>query len=301
MARYRVLIVDDDPDLRPAIAGLLRKRGIDSLEAGDLGEAWKDLQHPESLDAVVLDRHLPDGDGLDLLRRIKEHASLAHLPVILQTAADHPEEVLQGLQAGAYYYLIKPFREDMLHAVVATALQDQRRLKALRDALHDSTRSLHLMERGRFKVRTLQDAHSLTSLLANTCPDPEGVAVGLSELIINAVVHGNLELSYAETTECLKANRLGEEIRQRLEDPAFRDRWVDVRFDRFGDRIRFTVRDQGRGFDWRKYLEFTPDRIFDNHGRGIAMAKASSFASLVYRGRGNVAVAEVALPGGAGE
>jgi CheY-like chemotaxis protein len=293
MARYRVLIVDDDPDLRPAIAGLLRKRGIDSVEAGTLAEGWTSLHAPEELDAVVLDRHLPDGDGLDLLRRVKEDAHLSHLPVVLQTGADHPEEVLQGLQAGAYYYLIKPFREDMLHAVIATALQDQRRMRDLRDAIQDSVRTLNLMEHGRFKVRTLQDAHSLTGLLANTCPDPEGVAVGLSELIINAVVHGNLELSYSETTECLKCGRLGEEIRTRLEDPRFQGRWVDVRFDRFPGRIRFTVQDQGPGFDWRKYLEFTPDRIFDNHGRGIAMAKASSFDSLTYRGRGNVAIAEV--------
>lgn len=293
MPRYRVLIVDDDPDIRRLLGLYLGAEGIEGREAADGQEAWELLEAGVPVDAVILDRDMPRLDGLGLLRRIKGNGELAHVPVILNSASGDALERLEGLREGAYYYLTKPVKQDMLLAVVRTALQDQQRVQDLREALKESVRTLTLLDRGLFKVRTVLEAQSLTSLLANACPDPESVAVGLSELMINAVVHGNLELTYEETTVLLESNGMVDEIRTRLESPRFRERIVEVRFDRMPGRIRFTIQDQGPGFDWRKYLEFSPDRIFDNHGRGIAMARTQSFSRLEYLGRGNVVVAEV--------
>ena len=66
---------------------------------------------------------------------------------------------------------------------------------------------------------------------------------------------------------------------------------------RVGESYRFSavMEDCGDGFDWRRYLEFSPERAFDPNGRGIAMARQTSFASLEYLGRGNVAVATIAV------
>ncbi len=61
------------------------------------------------------------------------------------------------------------------------------------------------------------------------------------------------------------------------------------------DTLTFTISDEGEGFDWRCYLEFAPERAFDPNGRGIAMARLASFASLDYRDRGNIVVATVRL------
>ena len=63
---------------------------------------------------------------------------------------------------------------------------------------------------------------------------------------------------------------------------------------------RVTIIDQGPGFDWAGYLEFSPDRVFDLHGRGIAMSRSMSFDSLEYLGTGNTVVTTVALPAGNG-
>jgi len=51
--------------------------------------------------------------------------------------------------------------------------------------------------------------------------------------------------------------------------------------------LTFVIRDQGAGFDWQGYLEMSPERAFDTHGRGIAMSRMISFDNLEYRGRGN--------------
>ena len=68
---------------------------------------------------------------------------------------------------------------------------------------------------------------------------------------------------------------------------------VRVRVERHFDRLEFTVVDEGAGFDWQRYVEFDPDRAGDPNGRGIAMARMLSFASLEYRGNGNTAVATI--------
>jgi hypothetical protein len=56
-----------------------------------------------------------------------------------------------------------------------------------------------------------------------------------------------------------------------------------------------TIIDQGDGFNWQPYLEFSPERAFDLHGRGVAMSKAASFDSLEYQGNGNTVVTRVKL------
>ena len=62
------------------------------------------------------------------------------------------------------------------------------------------------------------------------------------------------------------------------------------------DANRVTITDQGNGFDWQTYMEFNPERVFDLHGRGIAMSKAISFDSLEYLGKGNCVVTTVVWP-----
>ena len=60
-----------------------------------------------------------------------------------------------------------------------------------------------------------------------------------------------------------------------------------------GEELRFTIRDEGAGFDWTGYLDFDPERALDPNGRGIAMSRLMSFSALDYRGKGNEVVASV--------
>jgi hypothetical protein len=72
---------------------------------------------------------------------------------------------------------------------------------------------------------------------------------------------------------------------------------VDVHFQRIGDEIHFHIRDEGKGFEWKRYLDIDPCRAFDTHGRGILLARHFSFTALEYRGRGNEVTATVSLAG----
>lgn len=104
----RILIVDDDPDLRRLIDMRLRLSAIDAISVSD-GQAALDFLSREEVDAVVLDVMLPGISGLETCRRIREELRLFDLPVIMLTARARPADVEEGMAVGATDYIIKPF------------------------------------------------------------------------------------------------------------------------------------------------------------------------------------------------
>lgn len=287
-----VLVVDDEATNRTIVRDFLADQGLCLEEAHDGASAWALLtQAPERFDAVLLDRMMPDMDGLDVLRRMKTHPVLSSVPVILQTAASAPEQVIEGLREGAFYYLSKPYSPEILLAVVRTAVRDRQEQRAVVAELACMRDTFHLIEHAKFRFRTLDEARNLAALAASTLQDAAQIAMGLSELMINAVEHGNLGVSYEEKSRLLKCGRWSDEIEQRLQDPRYSQRFATLGLERRADAVEFTVTDMGEGFDWRAYLDLHPSRVMDLHGRGIAIARRICFDDLRYEGHGNVVTA----------
>lgn len=109
----KVLLVEDDDKLREGLAHLLKESGYVVDTAAD-GEHGAELAAMEVYDLIVLDRMLPQLDGLTLLKELRERKVVT--PVLLLTAMDAPEERVAGLNAGADDYLVKPFFADELLA-----------------------------------------------------------------------------------------------------------------------------------------------------------------------------------------
>lgn len=158
-------------------------------------------------------------------------------------------------------------------------------------------RSLRLLNGGRFIFRTLEEARALASIVAGVFPDPKRVEVGISELLLNAVEHGNLEISYEDKSRLLASGNLEHEVARRIAIPPYAERYAVAEIRRTSEEIQLLIRDQGPGFDWRPFLEFSQDRACDAHGRGIATARLMCFSRLEYRGNGNEVLAAVRLAG----
>ena len=124
----RVLVVDDEEDVRVFLTVTLELAGFTVLEAEDGVEALA-LARGSELDLVLLDVMMPRLDGMQALRRLRSDPRTSHLPVLLTTARIQREDVLQGLDAGADDYLTKPIDADILVARVRAALRraDQQR------------------------------------------------------------------------------------------------------------------------------------------------------------------------------
>jgi len=130
-----ILVVDDNPDMRGYVAGLLAGT-YQVLTAGDGVQALERLAaHP--VDLVVTDVMMPRLDGFGLLRRMKADPALAAVPVVMLSARAGEEGTVEGLEAGADDYLVKPFSARELQARVRVNLELER-VQALRDGLQRS-------------------------------------------------------------------------------------------------------------------------------------------------------------------
>lgn len=104
----RVLVVEDEPDIAALIAYQLTREGFRVATSGDGREAL-DAVERDVPDLIVLDRMLPGMSGDDVLRRLREEAATATVPVLLLTAKREQEDRIEGLELGADDYLTKPF------------------------------------------------------------------------------------------------------------------------------------------------------------------------------------------------
>lgn len=291
-----LLLVDDDPLSLELLHGYLEPEGYRLTVAQDGEEAWNLLSDPQrQFDLVVSDRSMPRMDGMELLQRIKADSRLARLPVIFETALAQQSDIAEGIAAGVHYYLTKPFNFPVLRAVVRAALDDHFERTRFAEAARRTTGAMRMLASGRFRLRTPDEARELSNLIAAGSPRPDSAVLGLSELLLNAVEHGNLGVSYKEKSALLIEGRLHAELARRLDLSPWKDRAVEVDLTREADALTVRIVDQGEGFDHRPYLRIDPERALDPNGRGIAMALMISFSSLEYRGRGNEVVATIDL------
>lgn len=292
-----LLVVDDEEFNRDILQELLGAAGYKVVLAVDGEEAWNILDSGNyRFSAILLDRMMPRLDGMGLLARIKADARFADLPVIFQTAIDQPADIAEGIKAGAFYYLVKPLDEKVLFAIVQSAVGTYRMSCEMRQAENREQSYLAgMLVRGQFRMRTLAEARTLATALSAYYPHPQRVYLGISELLINAVEHGNLGVSYAEKSRLLEEGRWEEEIESRLNLPEHAAKMVDVILEHDPKEMRLNIADCGAGFDSQKYMKMSPERAFDPNGRGIAMSRMTSFDTLEYLGKGNQLVAVVKI------
>lgn len=301
MTPWRILVVDDEP-FNLEIIGDVLDDPIYAVTKADNGlKAWEWLTSATMLPhLLILDRMMPVMDGMELLRRVKADPRFIDIPVIMQTAAASAEQVAEGIAAGAWYYLPKPYAPADLLTIVRAALADVAEQQAITAASRHRDAVLLLLDEAEFGLRTLEDARLLSAALASLCPDPARAALGLSELMVNAIEHGNLGIGYDEKAEMRRNGDWESAVESRLADPVLGARRARVRLRREADALFFTIVDQGAGFEWARYVDFDPERAFDPNGRGIAMARHACFASIDYKGCGNEVVARVSLSGSKG-
>ncbi|MCK5296991.1 MAG: response regulator [Alphaproteobacteria bacterium] len=290
-----LLVVDDEKMNLDILEFYLTEEGYEIQKAENGEDAWEILcnSKKDTFNCIILDRRMPGIDGLELLDRIKKSRSLKNIPVIIQTAATTNEEVMESIEAGAFHCLLKPYDPNALLALIRFALEEEESVKNFENERCRKTSATKHMASGFFTFKTLDDVRNLSSLIAFACPNPVSVGIGLVELMINAVEHGNLGITYKEKSKLLLDNTWNLEVEKRLEKSKNKDKKASLSFKRYANRIEIEIKDTGKGFDWKRYLDFDSDRIMDIHGRGIALAKAKSFSSLKYIASGNSVIATV--------
>lgn len=214
----RILIVDDDPEIRRLLVDYLARNGFDAIAARDGREMWQALER-HSVDLVVLDLMLPDTDGLTLCRNLRAKAgssSNPNLPVLMLTARGEETDRIIGIEMGADDYLVKPFNPRELLARIKSIL---RRTRALPPNLApEAARFLA------FAGWTLDTAERLLTA-------PDGVVTPLS-----GGEYRLLRILLDHPNRVLTRDQLTEMIHGREAEPF--DRAIDVQVSRLRQRLR---------------------------------------------------------------
>ncbi|MDH5472900.1 MAG: response regulator [Gammaproteobacteria bacterium] len=292
--RYSVLVVDDTPENIDIMAGIL-KNTYDVRAAPNATVALKIVQSSSPPDVILLDVMMPEMDGFELCKILKSDVKTQRIPVIFVTANTSKESVSKGIELGAYYYLSKPVSPSVVMAIVAAALSQLSEYKILQEEVQKAANTMRLLKNGCFQFRTIEEARSLALILAKMASDPVRLVSGLTELMINAVEHGNLGITYDEKGKLNEQRQWRQEVERRLSLTENRDKLAYIYIEQNDTEIRFRIIDQGSGFEWQSYLEIDPERADHTHGRGIAMSRMLSFSSVEFQGAGNEVIATYSL------
>ena len=122
MNRAKIMVVDDDPDLRHALSLRLRANNYDTVNACDgySALAMAQKEHPH---LIILDLGLPAGDGFAVLKHLQEYPALSAIPVIVLTARDPETSEKRTLESGAIAFFQKPADNEELLSVIRASLQ----------------------------------------------------------------------------------------------------------------------------------------------------------------------------------
>lgn len=288
----RVLAADDEPTSLMVLTTLLEDMGYDVVEAHDGREALDIIEREgATFSGLVLDRMMPGMNGIEVVHQLKDDPRAQHIPIVMVTGANKPEEVKEGVDAGVFYYLTKPYEEALFSSVMESAMREAQRRRTLKTELKKHQTSFKFIDEARFTIHSVEDAEDLACFVANCFPDPDRSLPGLASLLVNAVEHGSLEIGYDTKTKLLKEGTWQQEINRRAVLPEYAGRTVSVVLERTDREVRLTIEDEGPGFDSSTYMNIDPARALDPHGRGIAQANKISFDSVEYNQKGNIVTA----------
>ncbi len=291
----RVLIVDDDRMGLTMLTSMVEELGYTVETAVNGAEAYTLLREDAGrADLVITDRMMPVMDGLALTRRLKRDPETSDIPIVMLTGATEASDVAAGLEAGAFYYLVKPAAEQLVISVLQSAMQEVRRKRKVSEKIGAHQSAFGNVRILRMALAVPQDIEPVCSLLSSVHPTPDKVVQGIYELVQNAVEHGLLRFGLQEKQRLLAMGSWRETLAERSSDPAFRGE-VEATIIRKEDALILTVKDPGPGFNWRQHLTVDPARSSALCGRGIARANSLIFDKLVYNDVGNEATALMRL------
>lgn len=283
-----LLIIDDDSTSLLLLKAFLKTTDHNLFTATDGQEALNLINNkpPEFFSCIVTDYFMPNLDGIALTQKLKQDPLRKVIPIIMQTSASSEAEIQQGLDAGVFYYLLKPVTQSTLLSTLNAALKDYKNHTQTLQKLELFSASLNLLKNAYFEIRTVEQAQHLSNFIAYLTQDPMQIGVGLFELMLNAVEHGNLGITYDEKTALINAGNLENEIKNRLQDDKYKHKYVRVQLINNNRKLVVIISDMGAGFMHENYLDFSLERAMDNHGRGIMMANKLSFDKLIYSNGG---------------
>lgn len=280
-----LLFIGVKPELQPEIKDIVSDINMSLVFCDTPTQTVKLLKSLVTVEffALIIDESILDRDDFATFHDYRKQPEINLIPMILQiNSLNNLKMVQKGLENSIYFSINFPYESSLFNTVLMAASR-----------LTNLEKIRSLTQEAIFHVRTIEDAQTVSSVVAFITPDQKRVAVGLFELILNAIEHGNLNIGYKEKTELTFNAALQNEIERRLSLPENRKKYVTVKVKRLQNQLVFTIKDFGNGFKFYDYLDFSENRVLDHHGRGIMIANQLSFDEINYQDNGSKVICKV--------
>jgi CheY-like chemotaxis protein len=290
----RILIIDDEQSVREVLKIALSEKGYEILEAADGREGVKQFQSATP-DVVITDVMMPEMDGIEVMRRIRETSESAD--IIIMTGYGSEELVIEALRYGASNYLKKPIDFEDLFAVIDKInfrRQHRKRFEVAKDVVHFEKKDLVL-------GNSLTDVwgavnqvlYNVGGYLQGRVLD--GMRIGLYEIIVNAIEHGNLGISSKDKSDAILGKRYSDLLSDKAKEADAEGKRVHISSSYTRKKLTVEVRDEGTGFRFRELPDMSdPNTIMSVNGRGIFLTSLY-FDKVEFREPGNTVFLEKAL------
>ncbi|MGQ9615896.1 MAG: response regulator [Spirochaetota bacterium] len=282
----KILIIDDNAPVREILKSALKDKGYTVYEAknGEEGLAiFKNIK-PE---IVLTDVRMPELSGIEITKHIKEIKEDAD--VIIMTGFGSEELVIEALQAGASNYIKKPIVFSDLFTILDNIINKReyrKRYEIARDVVVSEQKEIIIGN----DVTNLWGV--INQILFNISPRVEsrlheGMRLGLYEILVNAIEHGNLGISYEEKTKAQQDNSYLELLKAKIIEADAQGKRVYINSTYKDDTLKIEIRDEGEGFDFNALPDMSdPENVMASHGRGIFLCSIY-FDQIVYAKPGN--------------
>lgn len=287
-----ILVVDDSAVDRRFVGGILGRDGRFQVEFAEDGAQALARVREARPDVIVTDLQMPNRNGLELVAAVRMHHP--GVPIILMTGHGSEDLAVEALHRGAATYVPKPQLGERLLESVEDALS-----LARADRTHD--RLISCLQRCEFDF-VLDNDPGLVDPLVDLVQqmvagmgltDATGrfrVGAAIKEALLNAICRGNLEISFQETQESrvsLLEGKGGDLISRRRQEPAYKERKVQVAVAMNLEEARFVIRDEGPGFDPASVpAAGQPGSLDPQTGRGLVLMRAF-LDEVTFNARGN--------------
>lgn len=283
----KVLLVEDDLASMSYLEVLMKREGHEYKMAHD-GKAGLKLFHEFNPDIVLSDINMAHMNGLEMVERIRQ--SQPSVIIIMLTAYNSEEYVIEAMKVGANNYLKKPVSKNNLLSLLRkyTAIIHTKKIKSS-ICMYQETHTFDL----RFKTN-IEIIPSIVSHLVDETQElfkeeeRLDIKLGLSELVLNAVEHGNMAITYEEKSKAVQEGTLQDLYQDRALSSEIMEREVTIKYIQNKEHAEWIITDEGDGFDPNSIPNpISEDGIMRLHGRGIFICKFQ-FDEMEYIGKGNI-------------
>ncbi len=287
MSKNLVIIAYDEATTRDVLAEIVEQEGLQALGFENGKSALEALHdHADEVMLVISDIKMPVMNGIEFIREARK--SFPETPFVIASGYGTKNDIITTLKLGALDYLEKPFRIKDVREII----------QKIKQVLYETQQKIelyHYLEGKKICFKITNDiklVHALVNELIQEIkkiggkalqPELTGIRMALHEALVNAIEHGNLELSSSlkETPHYL------EEMEKRITESPYADRQVLVETTITPTSFTCEITDEGPGFDWRSLPDpRDPENLFKPHGRGIILM-ANYFDRMTFNEQGN--------------